>query len=59
MNMTQGLHHLRERISHLTHDAWKSIMTTTDHMKTATRNVRRRIGTEPNSTSQDPHNRPH
>ena len=59
MKMMPGFHHLRERISHLTHDAWNSIMTTTDHMRSATLKVRRRTSGEPNSTSPQPRNRPH
>jgi hypothetical protein len=59
MKMMLGFHHLRERISHLTHDAWNSIMTTTDHMSSATLKVRRRTSSEPNSTSPQPRNRPH
>jgi hypothetical protein len=51
--------HLRERISHLTHDAWNSIVTTTDHLRTTTLNIRRRKSGEPTSTSQHQDNRPH
>jgi len=32
MKMMLGFPHLRERIRHLTHDAWNSIVTTTDHL---------------------------
>jgi hypothetical protein len=59
MKMMLGFQHLRERLSHLTHDAWNSIVTTTDHLRTTSRNIRRRTGGEPTSTSQDRHNRPH
>jgi|GEM_PF-5193965 len=59
MKMMPGFHHLRERISHLTHDAWNSITTTTDHMWSTTLKFRRRTSGEPNSTSQQPGNRPH
>jgi hypothetical protein len=59
MKMMLGFQHLRERLSHLTHDAWNSIVTTTDHLRTTTRNIRRRTSGEPTSTSQDQHNRPH
>ena len=59
MKMMPGFHHLRERISHLTHDAWNSITTTTDHMRSTTLKFRRRTSGEPNSTSQQPRNRPH
>jgi len=31
MKMMLDFQHLRERISHLTHDAWNSIVTTTDY----------------------------
>jgi hypothetical protein len=59
MKMMLGFPHLRERIRHLTHDAWNSIVTTTDHVRTTTLNIRRRKSGEPTSTSQDQHNRPH
>ena len=59
MKMMQGFQHLRERLSHLTHDAWNSIVTTTDHVRTTALNIRRRTSGEPNSTSPDKHNRPH
>jgi hypothetical protein len=59
MKMMLGFQHLRERIGHFTHDAWHSIVTTTDHLRTTTLNIRRRTSGEPNSTSQDQHNRPH
>ena len=59
MKMMLDFHHLRERISHLTHDAWNSIVTTTDHLRTTTLNIRRRKSGEPTSTSQDQDNRPH
>jgi hypothetical protein len=59
MKMMLGFQHVRERISHLTHDAWNSIVTTTDHVRTAALNIRRRTSGEPNSTSQDKHDRPH
>ncbi len=59
MKMMLGFHHLRERISHLTRDVWNSIMTTTDHMRSTTLKVRRRTSGEPNSASQQPHNRRH
>ena len=59
MKMTLGFQHLRERISHFTHDAWNSIVTTTDHLRTTTLNIRHRKSGEPPSTSQDQHNRPH
>ena len=49
----------KERISHLTHDAWNSIVTTTDHLRTTTLNIRRRKSGEPTSTSQHQDNRPH
>ena len=58
MKMMPDLQHLKERISHFTHDAWNSIVTTTDHVRTTTLNIRRRKG-EPPSTSQHQHNRPH
>jgi hypothetical protein len=61
MKTILGFQHLRERISHFTHDAWHSIVTTTDHLRTTTLTIRRRRRTsgEPTSTSQDQHNRPH
>ena len=59
MKMMLGFQHLTERVSHLTHDAWNSIVTTTDHLRTTTLNIRRRKIGEPTSTSQDQHNRPH
>jgi hypothetical protein len=59
MKTILGFQHLRERISHFTHDAWHSIVTTTDHLRTTTFNIRRRTSGEPTSTSQDQHNRPH
>jgi len=55
MKMMLGFQQLRERISHFTHDAWHSIV----HLRTTTLNIRRRTSGEPNSTSQDQHNRPH
>ena len=58
MKMMLDFQHLRERISHLTHDAWNSIVTTTDHL-TTTLNIRRRKSGEPTSTSQHQDNRPH
>src|ERR1700732_2760284 len=59
MKMMLDFQHLRERISHLTHDAWNSIVTTTDHVRTTTLNIRRRKSGAPTSTSQDQDNRPH
>lgn len=59
MKMMVGFDHLKERISHVTHDVWNSIMTTTDHMKSTTLKIRRRTSGEPNSTSQQKDNRPH
>jgi hypothetical protein len=59
MKMMLDFQHLRERLSHLTHDAWNSIVTTTDHVRTTTLNIRRRTSGEPPSTSQDQRNRPH
>jgi hypothetical protein len=59
MKMMLGFQHLKERISHLTHDAWHSIVTTTDHVRTTTLNIRRRTSDERKPTSQDTHNRPH
>jgi hypothetical protein len=61
MNMMLSFQHLRERLSHLTHDAWNSIVTTTDHLRTTTLNIRRRTSGKPTSTSQDQdqRNRPH
>ena len=59
MKMMLGFQHLRERISHFTHDAWHSIVTTTDHVRTTTLNIRRRTSDERKPTSQDQHNRPH
>jgi hypothetical protein len=59
MKMMPGFHHLRERISHLTHDAWNSITTTTDHVRSTTLKFHRRTSGEPNSTSPQPRNRPH
>jgi hypothetical protein len=59
MKMMLGFQQLRERISHFTHDAWHSIVTTTDHLRTTTLNIRRRTSGEPSPTSQDQHNRPH
>ena len=59
MKMMLDFQHLRERLSHLTHNAWNSIVTTTDHVRTTTLNIRRRKSGEPTSTSQDKHNRPH
>ena len=59
MKMVTSFHHLRERISHLTNDAWNSITTTTDHMRSTTLKFRRRTSGEPNSTSPQPCNRPH
>src|SRR5256885_12818280 len=47
--MMQGFQHLRERISHLTHDAWNSIVTTTDYVRTTTLNIRRRTSGAPKS----------
>jgi hypothetical protein len=59
MKMMPDLQHLKERISHFTHDAWNSIVTTTDHVRTTTLNIRRRKSGEPPSTSHHLHNRPH
>ena len=59
MKMMLDFQHLRQRIRHLTHDAWNSIVTTTDHVRTATLNIRRRKRGEPTSTSQHQDNRPH
>ena len=59
MKTIPGFQHLRERISHFTHDAWHSIVTTTDHVRTTTLNIRRRTSGERKPTSQDQHNRPH
>ena len=59
MKMMLGFPHLRERIRHLTHDAWNSIVTTTDHVRTTTLNIRRRTSDERKPTSQDTHNRLH
>jgi hypothetical protein len=59
MKMMLDIQHLRERISHLTHDAWHSIVTTTDHLRTTSLNIRRRKSGEPTSTSQRQDNRPH
>lgn len=59
MKMVPGFHRLRERINHLTHDTWNSITTTTDHMRSTTLKFHRRTSGEPNSTSQQPRNRPH
>ena len=59
MKMMLGFQHLRERISHLTHDAWNSIVTTTGHVRTTTLNIRRRTPGERKSTAQNEHNRPH
>lgn len=59
MKMMLDFQHLRERISHLTHDAWNSIVTTTDHVRTTTLNIRRRKSGEPTCTSQHQDNRPH
>ncbi len=59
MKMMLDFQHLRERISHLTHDAWNSIVTTTDYVRTTTLNIRRRTSGAPKTTSQDQHNRPH
>ena len=59
MKMMLGFPHLRERIRHLTHDAWNSIVTTTDHLRTTTLHIRRRKSGEPPSTSEDQRNRPH
>ena len=59
MKMMLDFQHLRERISHLTHDAWNSIVTTTDHLRTTTLKIRRRKSGEPTSTSQHQDNRPH
>jgi len=59
MKMMPSFQHLKERISHLTHDAWNSIVTTTDHVRTTTLNIRRRTSGERKSTSQDQPNHPH
>jgi hypothetical protein len=59
MKMMLDFRHLRERISHLTHDAWNSITTTTDHMKSTTLNFRRRTSDEPSPPTQKPNDRPH
>ena len=59
MKMMPDLQHLKERISHFMHDAWNSIVTTTDHVRTTTLNIRRRTSDERKPTSQDQHNRPH
>jgi hypothetical protein len=59
MKMMLDLEHLKERISHFTHDAWNSIVTTTDHVRTTTLNIRRRTSSERKSPSQDQHNGPH
>jgi hypothetical protein len=59
MKMMPDFHHLRERISHVTHDAWNSITTRADHMRSTTVKFRRRASGEPNSTSQQSRNRPH
>jgi hypothetical protein len=59
MKMMLDVQHLKERISHLTHDAWNSIVTTTDHVRTTTLNIRRRTSGERKSTSQDQPNHPH
>jgi hypothetical protein len=59
MKMMLDFQQLRERISHLTHDAWNSIVTTTDHLRTTTLNIRRRRSGEPTSASQHQDNRPH
>ena len=59
MKMMLDLEQLKERISHFTHDAWNSIVTTTDHVRTTTLNIRRRTSGERKSTSQDQPNRPH
>ena len=58
MKMMLDFQHLRERISHLTHDAWNSIVTTTDYVRTTTL-IRRRTSGAPKTTSHDQHNRPH
>lgn len=47
MKMVPGFHRLRERINHLTHDAWNSITTTTDHMRSTTLKFRRRTSGAP------------
>lgn len=59
MKMMLDFHHLKERISHLTHDAWNSIVTTKDHMRSTALKVRRRASGEPKSTSQQPHDSSH
>lgn len=59
MKMMHGFQHIKERISHLAHDAWHSIVATTDHVRTTTLNIRRRTNDERKPTSQDTHNGPH
>lgn len=59
MKMMVGFDHLKERISHVTHDVWHSIMTTTDHMRSTTLKIRRHTSDEPKSTSRQPDDRPH
>ena len=59
MKMMLDFQHLRERLSHLTHNAWNSIVTTTDHVRTTTLNIRHRTSDERKPTSQDTHDGPH